>query len=43
MIEDLLGDDERRAGLIARGHQRVGAWSWTQTAEATADVYRELV
>ncbi len=43
LIEDLLGDDERRAGLIARGHQRVAAWSWRQTAEATADVYRELV
>jgi glycosyltransferase involved in cell wall biosynthesis len=42
LIEDLLGDDERRAGLIARGYERVGAWSWRQTAEATADVYREL-
>jgi glycosyltransferase involved in cell wall biosynthesis len=43
VIGDLLGDDERRVGLIARGYERVAACSWRQTAEATADVYRELL
>ncbi|HEY5196736.1 MAG TPA: glycosyltransferase family 1 protein [Solirubrobacteraceae bacterium] len=43
LISDVLGDDERRLGLIARGHQRVGVCSWRATAEATADVYRELL
>jgi len=43
LIEDLLGDAERRVGLIARGYERVAACSWRETAEATADVYRELV
>jgi glycosyltransferase involved in cell wall biosynthesis len=43
LIDDLLGDEQRRAGLITAGHERVAAWSWRQTAEATADVYRELL
>ena len=43
LIADLLGDDERRAELIARGHERVAACSWRATAQATADVYRELL
>jgi glycosyltransferase involved in cell wall biosynthesis len=43
VLDDLLGDEQRRAGLIAAGHARVAAWSWRQTAEATADVYRELL
>jgi glycosyltransferase involved in cell wall biosynthesis len=43
VIGDLLGDDERRLGLIARGYERVAECSWRATAEATADVYRELL
>jgi glycosyltransferase involved in cell wall biosynthesis len=43
LIGDLLGDDERRVGLIARGYERVAACSWRATAEATAEVYRELL
>jgi len=42
LIDGLLGDDERRVGLIARGYERVAGCSWRETAEATADVYREL-
>lgn len=43
LIDDLLGDDERRLELIDRGYERVAACSWRATAEATADVYRELL
>jgi glycosyltransferase involved in cell wall biosynthesis len=43
LIADLLGDDARRLDLIAAGHRRVAACSWRQTAEQTADVYRELL
>lgn len=43
LIADLLGDVERRTELIARGHERIAACSWRATAQATADVYRELL
>jgi glycosyltransferase involved in cell wall biosynthesis len=43
LISDLLGDEPRRADLVARGHERVAACSWRATAQATADVYRELL
>jgi glycosyltransferase involved in cell wall biosynthesis len=43
LIGDLLGDDERRVDLIARGYERVAGCSWRATAQATADVYRELL
>jgi glycosyltransferase involved in cell wall biosynthesis len=43
LISDVLGDEARRLGLIARGHERVAEFSWRATAEATADVYRELL
>jgi glycosyltransferase involved in cell wall biosynthesis len=39
----LLGDAGRRRALVARGRDRVAACSWRATAEATADVYRELL
>jgi glycosyltransferase involved in cell wall biosynthesis len=43
LIGAVLGDDERRLGLVERGHARVAACSWRATAEATAAVYRELL
>jgi glycosyltransferase involved in cell wall biosynthesis len=43
LLDDLLGDEPRRAALIRAGHRRVAACSWRATAEATADVYRELL
>jgi glycosyltransferase involved in cell wall biosynthesis len=43
LLDDLLGDEARRAGLIAAGRERVASCSWRATAEATADVYRELL
>ncbi|HWH10711.1 MAG TPA: glycosyltransferase family 1 protein [Solirubrobacteraceae bacterium] len=43
LIGDVLGDERRRLDLIARGYDRVAGCSWRATAEATADVYRELL
>jgi glycosyltransferase involved in cell wall biosynthesis len=43
VLTQLLGDPGRREALVGRGRERVAGCSWRATAEATADVYRELV
>lgn len=43
-IEDLLGDPARRAAIGAAARRRAEEkFSWTATAAATADVYREAI
>ena len=42
-IERVLTDDTTRTELIARGRDRIGAFSWTETARALASCYRRLV
>ena len=42
-IGAVLGDDERRAAMIERGHRRADELSWDRTAEQTVAVYRELI
>jgi glycosyltransferase involved in cell wall biosynthesis len=42
-LEALLADPSRRAELVRRGRDRVGAYSWERTARETAAVYRELL
>jgi glycosyltransferase involved in cell wall biosynthesis len=39
----ILADSELRNTLIAAGHARAAALTWTATAEATVGVYRDLV
>jgi len=41
-IERVLTDDTIRAELVARGRDRLGAFSWTETARALASCYRRL-
>jgi glycosyltransferase involved in cell wall biosynthesis len=41
-IDQVLTDDTVRAELVARGHDRLGAFSWTETARALAACYRQL-
>jgi glycosyltransferase involved in cell wall biosynthesis len=41
-IEQVLTDEVTRAELIARGHARVRAFSWDQTARQLTDCYRRL-
>jgi glycosyltransferase involved in cell wall biosynthesis len=41
-IERVLVDDATRTDLIARGRDRLGAFSWPKTARALADCYRQL-
>lgn len=41
-LTDLAHDDDRRGELARLGRERVGALSWSRTAEATAAVYRRL-
>jgi hypothetical protein len=38
----VIGDDTLRAELIARGHDRVHAFSWDHTARALATCYRRI-
>ena len=38
----VLGDDGLRTRLIAAGTARAAAFSWSRTAEQTADVYRQV-
>jgi glycosyltransferase involved in cell wall biosynthesis len=41
-ITDVLGDDARRATLVARGRERVRHFAWHETATRLAAVYRRL-
>ncbi len=41
-IDRVLTDDAIRSELIARGHDRLGAFSWTETARSLAACYRRL-
>ena len=41
-LRELIGDEQRRAELAARGSERVSSLGWQQTAEATAGVYRSV-
>jgi glycosyltransferase involved in cell wall biosynthesis len=41
-IDRVLTDDAIRSELIARGHDRLGAYSWTETARSLAACYRQL-
>ena len=42
-IRAVVDDPARRAELIARGDARAAELSWTRTAAATVEVYRELL
>ena len=41
-IDRVLTDDATRTGLVARGRDRLGAFSWPKTATALAACYRQL-
>ena len=41
-IERVIDDDKLRADLVARGEERVHAFSWDATARGLNDVYRTL-
>jgi glycosyltransferase involved in cell wall biosynthesis len=41
-LERVVTDDELRRELVARGHDRVREFSWSDTARALASCYREL-
>jgi glycosyltransferase involved in cell wall biosynthesis len=41
-LEQVALDEDRRAELVARGHERVRRFSWEATADATLAVYRSL-
>ncbi len=41
-LERIIDDDKLRADLVARGEQRVRAFSWDATARGLNDVYRSL-
>jgi glycosyltransferase involved in cell wall biosynthesis len=41
-IDRVLTDDSTRSELIARGRDRLGAFSWQETARALASCYRRL-
>lgn len=42
-IASLIDDTERLRRLAARGRERARRFTWTQTAEQTAQVYREVL
>ena len=42
-LERVLGDERLAADLVARGRERVGAFTWERTARATLDVYRRAL
>ena len=41
-LDRVLTDDATRSELVARGHDRLGAFSWQETARALASCYRRL-
>jgi glycosyltransferase involved in cell wall biosynthesis len=43
VLGELLGDPAARADLSRRGRTHAAEFSWARTAEATAEVYRELL
>jgi glycogen synthase len=43
MVERVLTDDELRRRLVAEGSEHVLRFDWTDVAEQTAAIYRELV
>jgi glycosyltransferase involved in cell wall biosynthesis len=42
-LTDVLIDEKLRADLVARGRERVVAYSWDRCADKTAAVYREVL
>jgi glycosyltransferase involved in cell wall biosynthesis len=42
-LHEVLGDQDMRERLRARGLQRAAEFTWERTAQQTADVYREVV
>jgi glycosyltransferase involved in cell wall biosynthesis len=42
-IRELIADAPLREGLIEDGVRRAGQFTWERTADAVADVYRELL
>jgi glycosyltransferase involved in cell wall biosynthesis len=41
-LDQVVSDEELRRELVARGHDRVRAFSWSDTARALASCYRQL-
>jgi len=41
-LDRVVGDETLRSQLVARGHDRVGNFSWPATARALASLYRRL-
>jgi glycosyltransferase involved in cell wall biosynthesis len=39
-LQDLLGDDDRRAALVAAGSTRATQFDWSRTADGLVDLYR---
>jgi glycosyltransferase involved in cell wall biosynthesis len=42
-MASVLGSDERRATLIARGRARAASFTWEACAAGMADLYRDAV
>jgi glycosyltransferase involved in cell wall biosynthesis len=42
-VASLLGDPDRRRALAAAGRRRAAAYTWTETARQTWDVYRKVL
>ena len=43
VLSDLIGDATSARDLSRRGHAHASLFSWTKSAAATAQVYRQLV
>jgi glycosyltransferase involved in cell wall biosynthesis len=41
-LDDLLGDETRRAGVAARGREQATRYSWSRAADDFADLYRRV-
>jgi len=41
-LQTVLTDDDVRAGLVARGRERVGRYTWDRTATELANLYRQV-
>jgi glycosyltransferase involved in cell wall biosynthesis len=42
-LEEVLTDEAARAGLVARGRRRLGAFSWDATVEGLVSIYRRAM
>jgi glycosyltransferase involved in cell wall biosynthesis len=42
-IRRVRSDPETRRALVARGHERLKLYSWTETARKTVDIFRRMV